>query len=94
MKMKTAELNQITAFSQGIQVPTEEQSFTHEEGKVRFIRIVDITSNGSEPPRFISFKGEKFMVEEPDLFMVRYGSPQIVKGWSGAIANNFFKVIV
>lgn len=40
----------------------------------------------------LSIRGGKFIVAETDLFMIRYGSPQVAKGWNGAIANNLFRI--
>ena len=92
MKLATKPLSEFAKFSQGIQVPIQHQSLEYSDDKVRFIRIVDITSGGNEQPRYVVNPGEKFIVAETDLFMIRYGSPQVAKGWNGAIANNLFRI--
>jgi type I restriction enzyme S subunit len=92
MIFETKPLSEFAKFSQGIQVPIQHQSLEYSDDKVRFIRIVDITSAGKEPPRYIADPGVKYKVEESDLFMIRYGSPQVAKGWNGAIANNLFRI--
>jgi len=94
MEFTKVKIGSVAKFSQGIQVPIGKQYLTDTPERIKFIRITDITSNGNEPPRYILDPGKKYCVTASDLFMVRYGSPQIVKGWSGALANNFFKLEV
>lgn len=91
--MKTT-LGQLVDFSQGIQVDVEQQYASMQHGQVRFLRISDFV-NKSESPRYIDNPGERFIVNETDLSMIRYGSSSagdIVSGLSGAIANNLFRV--
>ena len=60
---------------------------------VRFIRIIDITSN-SEPPRYINDPGADHIINKEDLFMIRYGTPGAISiGFDGVIANNLFRLI-
>lgn len=92
MKFETAKLIDFASFSQGLQVPIQHQFTEYADDRKRFIRIVDITSGGNEPPRYIVDPGERYFVNESDLFMIRYGSPQVAKGWEGVIANNLFKI--
>ncbi|MDD4429670.1 MAG: hypothetical protein PHG64_14955 [Paludibacter sp.] len=92
MKFETANLIDFASFSQGLQVPIQHQFTEYSDDRKRFIRIVDITSGGNEPPRYIADPGERYFVNESDLFMIRYGSPQVAKGWEGVIANNLFKI--
>ena len=82
-------------FSQGVQVPKPEQSETlSDKYPQRFLRIIDFTSKGMEPPRYISQKGEKHHMTENDVALVRYGNPGFVcRGIEGTLANNLFKVI-
>ena len=82
-------------FSQGVQVPKPEQSETLSDAHPqRFLRIIDFTSEGMEPPRYISQKGEKYHMTENDVALVRYGNPGFVcRGLEGTLANNLFKVI-
>ncbi len=90
---KEYRLGDLATFSQGIQVPIEDQQYSYKPGLVRFIRIKDITSNGAEPPRYITDPGSRFIVKKGDLVMIRYGSPGIVTDrFEGAIANNLFKI--
>ena len=87
-------LGDIAVFSQGIQVGIEKQEETCKDGYVRFIRIVDYTK-GTDEPRYILYPGAKYMVDETDIVMMRYGTPgKVARGYSGAIANNMFKITV
>ena len=92
---KEYKLGEIATFSQGIQVDINLQSYVKNDEDVRFIRIVDYTKKGEEIPRFIKNPGDKYLVSDSDLVMIRYGSQtagKIVRGISGAIANNMFKI--
>ena len=87
-------LGEIAKFSQGIQVDIENQSLSPKEGYVRFIRIVDFTK-GNEPIRYIAKPKEQYLTRKDDIVMIRYGSQTaglVVKSFSGAIANNMFKI--
>lgn len=87
-------LDECAKFSQGKQVPVEEQYAEPFEDSVRFVRIVDFT-NENEPPRYIKNYGDSYQVNSNDLIMIRYGSQtagKVVRGFSGIIANNMFKV--
>lgn len=91
---KTVGLGEISEFSQGLQVDPKDQFYEYEEGMVRFIRIIDFT-NPSEPVRFINCTNDRYMVNENDIVMIRYGSQtagKVVKGMQGVIANNMFKI--
>ena len=91
---KEYKLGDIAVFSQGIQVGIEKQEETCRDGYVRFIRIVDYTK-GTDEPRYILYPGAKYMVDETDIVMMRYGTPgKVARGYSGAIANNMFKITV
>ena len=91
---KEYKLGDIAVFSQGIQVGIEKQEETCREGYVRFIRIVDYTK-GTDEPRYILYPGAKYMVDKTDIVMMRYGTPgKVARGYSGAIANNMFKITV
>ncbi len=96
-KWKNECLGDYATFSQGIQIPIEAQFTQNDEGLVRFIRIVDYTSNGDEPPRYIAKPNKKYIVSQDDLVMIRYGSKtagRVGMGLAGAIANNTFKIIL
>jgi type I restriction enzyme, S subunit len=91
---KTISLSSIATYSQGIQIPVEEQDTLKKAGFGRFIRIIDFT-NPAEPPRYIKSPGKKYYVDNDDLVMIRYGSQtagKVARGISGFIANNMFKV--
>lgn len=91
---KEYKFGKVAVFSQGIQVGIEKQIETCKEGYVRFIRIVDYTK-GTDAPRYILYPGAKYMVDETDIVMMRYGTPgKVARGYSGAIANNMFKITV
>lgn len=88
-------LREICDFSQGVQVDVKLQSdIRKDQSQVRFLRIVDFTQ-GNEPERFIDNPGEKFLVCQSDISLVRYGASTgfVCRGLEGAIANNLFRVI-
>lgn len=92
MKYRKLELGKVASFSQGIQVGIKNQKTIHEEGCIRFLRIVDYTQNTNDI-RYIKHPGEKYIVQNDDVVMVRYGAIGFVgTGLSGAIANNMFKI--
>lgn len=83
---------ELCLFSQGLQVPVEEQ-YDDSQGKVRFLRIIDYTQKGVQP-RYIKNNEKKHFISKEDLIMIRYGNPGFVGiGKEGIIANNMFKVI-
>ena len=84
---------EIANFSQGLQVSTELQFEDKRDDRTRFIRIVDVTQ-GNQPYRYIETPDSKYVIEKDDIFMVRYGAPQVVIGYEGVIANNFFKISI
>ena len=91
---KEYKLRDLVTFSQGIQVPVEEQSNIQHPNMGRFVRIVDYT-NPNEEPRFIENIALKYWVDEKDVVMIRYGwAGKVVRGISGYIANNMFRIIV
>lgn len=92
---KEYKLGEIATFSQGVQVDVNLQSYVKKDEYIRFVRIVDYTKMGEELPRYIKNPGDKYLVSEFDLVMIRYGSQtagKVVKGICGAIANNMFKI--
>ncbi|CUP56353.1 EcoKI restriction-modification system protein HsdS [Turicibacter sanguinis] len=89
-------LGDLAEFTQGKQIPIEEQFESCENGMIRFLRIVDYTKK-DEPKRYIINPGEKYIVDEEDIIMIRYGSKtagKVVSGYAGVIANNMFKITV
>jgi type I restriction enzyme S subunit len=92
---KEIKFKELATFSQGIQVDIDKQQVEPFEKSVRFIRIVDFTKSSSDEVRYIENPGEKYLVNEKDLVMIRYGSQtagKIARGFKGAIANNTFKI--
>ncbi|WP_061886402.1 restriction endonuclease subunit S [Aggregatibacter actinomycetemcomitans] len=91
---KTYKLRNLVSFSQGIQIPLEEQFSIQHQDTGRFIRIVDYT-NPNEEFRFIKNRDIKYWVNEKNIVMIRYGwAGKVVRGISGYIANNMFRIIV
>ncbi|WP_268034016.1 restriction endonuclease subunit S [Algoriphagus sp. PAP.12] len=87
-------LGEFCVFTQGIQRDVKLQSETKGENQVRFLRIVDFTQ-GNEPPRYIDFPGDKYILNTEDISLVRYGASTgfVCRGLEGALANNLFRVI-
>lgn len=86
-------LGEIFKFSQGLQVPIDQQFERKEENTERFIRIVDVTQDNI-PQRFVYNPTGKGRVNLDDIFFVRYGAVGTIgHGFKGVIANNLFKVI-
>lgn len=87
-----ADLQDVSTFSQGVQVPIEEQIEKEKDGFVRFIRIVDITQGSDKEIRYIEDRDRGHVVEN-EIFMTRYGTPGILsRNYNGIIANNLFKI--
>jgi len=85
-------LGEVSKFSQGIQVGLEFQKTEPQNGYVRFIRIIDYTQQ-TDDIRYVEDPGTKYLVNEDDLVMVRYGTPGLIgRGIKGVIANNLFKI--
>ena len=95
---KMEKLGSYVSFSQGTQVPVEDQYMLDEIGDterfVRFIRIVDYTTNQQETPRYIKEKSNQCSCSPDEVTMVRYGNVGLVgRRIEGVIANNIFKII-
>ena len=93
-KWREVKLKDVAKFSQGKQIPMEEQYLLPDKDFIRFIRIIDYTSP-KEPPRYVKDQGDTYKVNNQDLVMIRYGSQtagKVVRGISGIIANNMFKI--
>lgn len=89
---KIKKIKDIATFSQGVQVPIENQKDIQEDGYTRFIRIVDITQNNKKDIRYIK-DTKRGKVVENEIFMIRYGTPGILsRNYNGIIANNLFKI--
>ena len=79
---------------QGNQVDTDMQFTEETKELVRFLRIIDFTSNGKEIPRYILPPTNATYVTIDDVSIVRYGTlGTICRRFNGIIANNLFKVI-
>lgn len=87
-------LDEVCKFSQGIQVPTNEQLEEYKDGLHKFVRIINYTQLSDEY-RYVEKYSEKAFVNEDDIVMVRYGATAgfIGKGQKGLLANNLFRVI-
>lgn len=87
-------LGEVCEFIQGLQVEIQKQYDTKNENQIRFLRIIDFTQ-GTEPPRYIDNPGNKYIVNEEDVSLVRYGASTgfVCSGLSGVLANNLFRVI-
>ncbi len=97
MSWEYFKFKELAIFSQGIQVDIDQQVTLPSIGYVRFIRIVDFTKGSLDDLRYIKHPGDRYLVNEDDLVMIRYGSQtagKIARGFSGAIANNTFKITV
>ena len=95
--MSKYKLRELVSFVQGIQVPINKQFTENDEGMIRFIRIVDFTKGTDAEIRYIKYSKsmEKSIVSDDDIAIIRYGSQtvgNVVRGVSGVIANNLFKV--
>jgi Restriction endonuclease S subunits len=85
-------LIEVCKFSQGIQIDLDKQTTEYQDGKFRFIRIIDFTQ-GNQEPRYIDINDKRYLVENDDISMVRYGEAGFVcTGLKGIIANNLFKI--
>lgn len=85
-------LGEVCNFNQGLQVPIDNQFTQFSDDLIRFIRIVDVTQNTNDIRYVKSPKKLNQFVNFKDVFMVRYGAPQVVTNYKGIIANNFFRI--
>jgi len=87
-------LGEVCNFTQGIQRDIKLQSEVEGENQIRFLRIIDFTQ-GDEPPRYIDNPGLRYILDEDDISIVRYGASTgfVCRGLKGALANNLFRVI-
>lgn len=86
-------INDIFYFKQGVQYAIENQFDVSNVSRLRFIRIVDLTSK-NEPIRYVEDPGSEHHLKPDDIFMIRYGTPGILGyGYQGVIANNLFRII-
>lgn len=87
-------LEDVTSFSQGIQVDLDQQHKECNEDRIRFLRIIDFTQ-GVTQPRYVKTPEQKYIVGVDDVSIVRYGASTgfVSTGLHGCIANNLFRVI-
>ena len=87
-------LGEYVTYTQGTQVPVEEQYSELDKNRVRFLRIVDYTGNTSDEPRYIEVKSKNSTCCPEDILIIRYGASagQICRGLSGVFANNLFSI--
>ena len=91
---KVYNFEELASFSQGIQVDVNKQFFEKFNNCVQFLRIVDFV-NDNEQPRYIEKPDDKYINNENEMIMIRYGASACGKVFlnkSGAIANNMFKI--
>jgi type I restriction enzyme S subunit len=84
----------LATFSQGIQVDVSNQFFDKQENCIRFLRIIDFVKK-TKSPRYIKNPGQRYIKEDGDLVMIRYGASaagKVFLNHRGAIANNMFKI--
>ena len=82
------------SFAQGTQVPVDEQLSSNKPNTVRFVRIIDYTTDGQEPPRYIYPPNNSTYINDDEVAVVRYGNIGLIgRRFSGIIANNLFKVV-
>ena len=96
VKEEAVELGSIADFSQGLQVDVNKQYQEIKSNCIRFLRIVDFVSD-NEPPRYIEKPDDRYIKNDGELIMIRYGASAAGKVFikhSGAIANNMFKINV
>jgi type I restriction enzyme M protein len=86
------ELSKLCEFTQGIQIPQDEQIKTFQEGYRRYIYISDLMHD--ERVIYVKDKYPNKKVSEKDLIMVNTGntSGKIFWGKNGVLSNNLFKI--
>ena len=87
-------LEEVTKFSQGVQVDLEKQLTEWQPGYLKFLRIENYTQKSNDF-RFISEQdGRDKNIVADDIVIVRYGASAgyIGTGQDGVLANNLFKV--
>ena len=90
-------LNKVVTFSQGVQIGVNNQYYKYNKDRIRFLRIVDYTQD-IEDIRYIDNidnKYNRYIVNEDDVIMVRYGATSGFVGRNiyGVLANNMFKIM-
>ncbi len=88
-----SKLGDIFKFKQGLQAGIEKQYNLPEPGLIPFVRIINVTNSNSEM-RYIETPDSSHIIDQKDLFMIRYGEAgKVAIGYEGVIANNLFRLI-
>lgn len=94
IEQSTITFGRYVSFLQGTQVPVENQFPEQNCNMARFVRIIDYTTDGYEPPRFIVPPSNATYIDLCEVSIVRYGNIGLIgRHISGIIANNLFKVV-
>lgn len=80
--------------SQGIQVDSELQKNSIENGYVKFLRIINYTQSSKEFKFIPAPLNDKALINQDEIVMVRYGATAgfVGRGLNGILANNLFKI--
>ncbi|SIR36597.1 type I restriction enzyme, S subunit [Shewanella morhuae] len=80
--------------SQGIQVDSELQKDSAENGYVKFLRIINYTQSSKEFKFIPAPSTDKALINKDEIVMVRYGATAgfVGRGLDGVLANNLFKI--
>lgn len=80
--------------SQGIQVDSELQKDSAENGYVKFLRIINYTQTSKEFKFIPAPSTDKALINKDEIVMVRYGATAgfVGRGLDGVLANNLFKI--
>lgn len=80
--------------SQGIQVDSELQKDSGENGYVKFLRIINYTQSSKEFKFIPAPSTDKALINKDEIVMVRYGATAgfVGRGLDGILANNLFKI--
>ncbi|WP_066403424.1 restriction endonuclease subunit S [Aliarcobacter cryaerophilus] len=86
-------IGEVCKFSQGVQIPIEEQLTEKQENYIRFLRISDYTQNTTDI-RYVPNSYNNSIISEEEIVMVRYGETagHIGRGFYGVLANNLFTI--
>ncbi len=90
---ESAKIGEVCKFSQGVQIPIEEQLTEKQENYIRFLRISDYTQNTTDI-RYVPNSYNNSIISEEEIVMVRYGETAgfIGRGFEGVLANNLFTI--
>ena len=88
-----SKIGEVCKFSQGVQIPIEEQLTEKQENYIRFLRISDYTQNTTDI-RYVPNSYNNNIISKEEIVMVRYGETagHIGRGFYGVLANNLFTI--